>query len=97
MRTTLCRRQFRLELVADPLPRHPAYRVVVAGQRFALHHFSLEIAEDKPCHYLHLRNAHFILNGQPTVVTQDSREPVPVILQRRLGSLFRARAAACDG
>lgn len=75
-------RQFHLELVADSLTRHPAYRVVVAGQRFALNHFSLEIAEEKPCHCLHLRNVHFNLNGQPMVVAQDSREPVPVILSR---------------
>lgn len=75
-------RRFRLEIVADSLPRHPAYRVVVAGQRFALSHFSLEIIEEKPCDCLHLRNAHFTLNGQPTVIAQDSRKPVPILLAR---------------
>jgi hypothetical protein len=75
-------RSFHFALLTDSLPRHPAYRVIVAGQRFSFTHFSLEIAEEKPCHCLHLRNVHFTLNNQPTVVAQDGRQPVPVVLSR---------------
>jgi len=75
-------RQFQLYLEADSLSRHPAYRVVVGDKRFALNHFSFEISEEKPCNCLHLRNVHFTLNSQPTVVAQDGREPVSVVLSR---------------